>query len=147
MQQIAFIYLIYFVSVYTLHTILAFNLIYIYPSLLLNAHLHHYFFSSRLLLSILYRFFLSTSESSSHVLHLSRSIYFLLQDNLIHCTVINSIILVMYVDIFLDAGSCLWCLVGLLLEYLELKSPQTLNSSDECPGLCMGQVILDIYLL
>ena len=47
-------------------------------------------------------------------------------------------------NIIFFVGSWLRYLVSLLLEYLKPKSPSTLHSSEECPGIWMIQVSLDL---
>ena len=69
-------------------------------------------------------------------------IYFLvfLKEDFIHCTVSNIIITLLPV-IFLSWYRIVpTVLRGLILTYLEPKSPRTLHSYDECPGICMRQV-------
>ena len=142
-----FIYFIYFVIMYTNHTILDFNLICIFELAFkfMPTSFKFSFFSSRLILSICYRLFSSNLYSFiscafvpaltllfSWVVILSTA---LLTISLFYWCLLNFLLLeVLYHQ----------SLVGLILAYLKPKSPRSLHSYDWCSEPCIVHMGLDL---
>ena len=129
---------------YASHTILVFNITNVFTTHS-NARLRNCFFClflTRLISYISYRSYSYISESmfsyaSSSALNLLFSCRMIsstacLTISLLSCFILNFFIF----EIFYPRS-----LVGIILEYLEPKSPKTLHSSDECPGPWMTQLV------
>ena len=128
---------------YMLHIIFIFNTIFVFKFASKSTLTRFKFFFSvfktntgNLINSVLIKIRLNISGDYFTVLTFS----FFFQQYFIHCTTNNSIITLLPV-IFLSWYRIVPAVLrGLILTYLKPKSPRTLHSYDECPGICMRQV-------
>ena len=132
---------------YISNNLISFNLICIL-SYFSNARLRHYvfyLFSSRFILSIWYISLSSISNSIySCASDSALTLLFSCRRNSYITKLIIELLSFCLLNLFLVAGSCLWSLAGLLLKYLEPKSPKNLHSCDEYLGPWVRQVC--VYL-